>query len=77
MPKIDEIYAFIAEDSGPEDEGIAAFVSKGWAMPMVAADKARVDSLREMARYIAKATGKPIKLIRFSVREEVEVFSAN
>ena len=42
-------------------------------MAMVAADKARVDSLRHVARDIAKASGKKVKLCRFSVREELEV----
>lgn len=73
MPRIEQMYAFIAEDRGPGDEGVTAFKGPlGW-MPMVAADEARVESLREVAREMARA-GKRIKLVRFSVREEVEVF---
>ena len=73
MPQISEIYAFIAEDSGPDDEGVVAFNpgGRGW-MPMVAADRARVDSLRPMAAAIAKTTGQKIHLVRFSTREVLE-----
>jgi hypothetical protein len=74
MPRITELFAFIAEDEGPEDEGVTAFLSSvGWT-PMVAADRERVDSLREKAQAIASATSKQVRLVRFSVREELEVF---
>lgn len=73
MPQITELFAFITEDSGPDDEGVVAFNVEGhvW-MPMVAADRARVDSLRPMAEAIAKATGQKIHLVRFSTREVLE-----
>ncbi len=41
--------------------------------PLVCADKARVDSLRAKARMIARESGNKIMLVRFSVREEIEV----
>lgn len=73
MPQISELFAFIAEDSGPDDEGVVAFNPGGgvW-MPMVAADRERVDSLRPMAEAIAKTTGLKIHLVRFSTREVLE-----
>lgn len=73
MPQISELFAFIAEDSGPDDEGIVAFNPEGllW-MPMVAADRERVDSLRTWAQAIAKSTGQKIRLVRFSTREVLE-----
>ena len=68
MPKITEIFAFVAEDSRPDDEGITAVqVGHTW-MPMVGADMARVDSLRPVAAKIARRTGKPVKLLRFTNR---------
>lgn len=76
MPKITELYAFVACDTGPDDEGVAAFMSpttKTW-MPMVAADKNRVDSLRKMAQMVADESHDVVRLIKFSVREELEVF---
>lgn len=73
MPRIEHIHAFIAEDRGPGDEGVTAFKGPhGW-MPMVGADVARVESLRAIAREMAR-NGKRIRLVKFSVREEVEVF---
>lgn len=74
MPKITEMWAYIIEDDGPDDEGVTAFQPVGgdaW-MPMVGADEARMKSLRPMAKRLATLHGKPIKLVRFSVREEVE-----
>ncbi len=75
MPKIIEMYAFVVEDSGPDDEGLAAMkVGTGW-MPMVGADMARVESLRGAAKNLAQALGKPIKVLHFTQREDVEVIS--
>jgi hypothetical protein len=70
--RIDEIYAFIAQDK--DGEGLPAFSMPGGMMlPMVCADKERVDSLRAIARMMAHNTGNKITLCRFSVREEIEV----
>ncbi len=70
MKSVEEIYIFIAaEDDG---EGVCAF-SKGTMMfPMVAADIARVDSMRAMARHIANESGRTITLAKFSERENLE-----
>jgi len=72
MPKIKEIYAFIAEDKGPDDEGVVGMSFGSWMLPLVGADMARVESLRPHALDTAKKTGKKIKLIRFTHREELE-----
>jgi hypothetical protein len=69
--RIDELFAFIASDAN--GEGLPAFQHGHLMMPLVCADKARVDSLREKAREIAKASGNKITLVRFSLREEIEV----
>lgn len=69
--RIDELFAFIASDT--DGEGLPAFRDGNVMLPMVCADKARVDSLREIARLIAKTSGNKITLCRFSVREEIEV----
>jgi len=72
MPKINIIYAFISIDEGPEDEGIiGAKFGDAW-MPLVGADMKRVDSLRPLAKEIARVTGKRIVLAKFTVREDVE-----
>lgn len=73
MPRIEEMYAFVAEDKGPDDEGIVGWNIGGlggW-MPLVGADMARVESLKSIARQIQKATGKKIKLLHFTNREDL------
>lgn len=74
MPRIDEMYAFITEDNGPEDEGIIGIKTPGgiW-MPLVGADMERIESLRLVARDISRNLGKPVRLIRFTNREELEL----
>lgn len=73
MPdRIDRMFAFIAEDSS--GEGLAGFwdPNSGW-MPMVAADEARVDALREIAQSVATTSGKPVRLCVFERRVELEM----
>lgn len=72
MPRITEMFAFIVEDTGPEDEGVIGFrTSTGW-VPMVGADMKRVESLRPIARQISMETGKKVKLIHFTNREDLD-----
>jgi len=69
--RIEEMYAFVAEDKDPDDEGVVGFMADtGW-MPMVGADMARAESLKPIAQNIARTTGKKIKLLRFTNREEL------
>jgi hypothetical protein len=74
MPRITELYAYVMADTGPDDEGVPAFLGPGGAwMPMMGADLARAESLREQAITFARTTGKPITLIRSTGIEVVEV----
>ncbi|KKL91894.1 hypothetical protein LCGC14_1166560, partial [marine sediment metagenome] len=68
---IEKMYAFVAEDSGPDDEGIVAMQVGDVMIPMVGADMARVESLRPIARAISRRTRKEIKLIHFTQREDL------
>lgn len=71
MPRIEKMFAFIAEEK-PGDEGvIGAVTPQGW-LPLVGADMARVESLRPLAQRIARVTGKPVKLVVFETRKELE-----
>ena len=73
MPRIESMYAFIAEDSGPDDEGVIGMhTGAGW-VPLVAADMARVESLRPFAASIARTTRKPVKLVHFTQRQDIEI----
>jgi hypothetical protein len=69
--RINEIYAFCSQDEDGH-EGVIAFNSRQGMMPMVAADKARIDSLREIAKQLKGNTTQKIVLLKFSVREEIE-----
>lgn len=71
MPRIEEMYAFVAEGSGPEDEGIIGMTTNSGWMPLVGADMARVESLKPIARNIGVATGKKIKILHFTQREDL------
>lgn len=74
MPKIDRILAYVVADSEPDDEGIPAFQAPdGSWMPMLGADEDRVRSLRAHAQATADSMGKPIRLLRFTHVEVVEV----
>ncbi len=76
MPKITEMYAFVVEDTGPDDEGVVAIQSQEgeqghlW-LPLVGADMKRVASLKPLALGIGLQLGKPVKLIHFTNREDL------
>ncbi len=81
MPKIKEMFAFIVEDKGPDDEGVIAFESRSkttgeslW-LPLVGADMARVESLRPFAEGIGRQIGKRVKLCKFNNRQEIEIIA--
>jgi len=71
MPKIEKMFAFVAEDAGPDDEGIMGMSMGSIMMPFVGADQARIKSLLEHAQYIKRKTGKPFRILEFSVRKDV------
>lgn len=70
--RITEFYAFTCIDDD-DTEGLVAYFNgpQGW-MPLVTADKTRMDYMRTLAQQVATATGKTIKISVFSVREDVE-----
>lgn len=66
---IQTVHLIVAEDE--TGEGLMAhYTPQGW-MPLVAADPARLQSLIPIAQMISKRTGKPFRVIRMSVREDV------
>ncbi|GAH63416.1 unnamed protein product [marine sediment metagenome] len=78
MPRIDQMYAFIVEDSGPDDEGVIGIQSmegeggqRIW-LPLVGADMSRVNSLKPIAQGIGQQIGKKVKLVQFSNRRDLE-----
>ena len=75
MPKIDAVYAFISTDEGIDDEGVVAWKFGAAWMPLLGADKARVESLKPIAKRIAQITKKRIVLAKFTVREDLEIIT--
>ena len=75
MDRITEMFAFVTTDPITGDEGLCAFLSPelGVMLPMVGADLRRVESLRLQAHAIAAQTGQRVEVVRFTVRETIEV----
>ena len=76
LKKITEVYVFASVDSGGEGV-IGQTVHVGGRetfMPFVCADKTRMESLKPIAKQLARDQGIKIKLIRLSVREELEEY---
>jgi|SRR6266849_5113092 len=72
---IDEIFMFISVDDDG-NEGVCAFQTASGMMPMIGADLDRIESLRPIAKQLAgiqEYTGKKIRLVKFKVREEMEI----
>jgi hypothetical protein len=63
MPlKIDQLYAWIATEADGS-EGVAAHsIGAMGLVPLVGADKERMESLRPYAESVARMTGRPIEL---------------
>jgi len=67
MPKITEMFAFVAEEV-PGDEGVMGFKNhRGEWMPMVGADMERVSSLIPMADEIAKILNLKYRILKFEL----------
>lgn len=74
LEKITEVFVYASSDK--DGEGVIAQTIDTpdgmMMMPFICADRDRMESLRPMAERIARESGKKIKLIRLSVREELE-----
>lgn len=71
--KITTIHAFIATEIDGTEGVIGQLMPDGVFMPFVCADAERVKQLRPFAKNIARIGKTSVKLIRFSVREDLEV----
>jgi hypothetical protein len=76
LRRIDELFVFISSDEN--GEGVIGqtvkIMDQTVFMPFVCADKERMESIKPAAQKIAKEGGKKIKLIRLSVREEIDEY---
>jgi hypothetical protein len=72
MPQtIDALYAWVATepDGG---EGVCSAQIGDTHFPLVGADIDRAKSYRPYAELARKATGYPVRLVRFALREDLE-----
>lgn len=68
---IDALYAWVATDSDG-GEGVCSAQIGDVHMPLVGADIDRMKSLRPYAQTLRAATGYPVRLVRFSQRDDLE-----
>ena len=73
LKRIDELFVFVSSDA--DGEGVPAIADGPLMLPLICADRERVDSLREVAAYLGHLSGNKITLVRFSVREDIEVIA--
>ena len=76
LKEITEIYAYVSHDEN--GEGLIGMTmnikGENVFMPFVCADKLKMELLKPSAKDIARQSRKTVKLIRLSVREELEVY---
>jgi hypothetical protein len=72
LGRIDRIWAFLSLDDG--GEGLVAAPLDGMTVPLIAADKRRLDALIPIAKQMTKLFRKPIRLAKFSKRDDVEIY---
>lgn len=70
---IQEIWAFLSVDETDNTEGIIATMGPTGAIPMIAADAARLHALIPHVERLVQLTGKPARLVKFHGREDLRV----
>lgn len=72
MGRIEQIWAYLSLDDG--GEGVCGFHASGFgSLPMIGADKRRMDQFRPYAEQLVKMLKRPIRFVRFRQREDVEI----
>ncbi|RYF52232.1 MAG: hypothetical protein EOO38_00855 [Cytophagaceae bacterium] len=65
MPKITELWAWVCQDKGPDDEGVPSMMGPDRTfLPLVGSDLNRMSSLKMAAQEAANKTGRPVTLRR-------------
>lgn len=71
LGRIDALYAALSIDDG--GEGLIAAPVGTMTLPLVAADKRRLDIITPIARQVGRAFGKVVRIAKFSNREDIEI----
>jgi hypothetical protein len=73
LPRIEHLWAYVMDDPDDGNEGIIGVSFGRLMMPLIASDHVRCDEYHRYAERIAKQLGRPVRLVRFETRVEVEV----
>lgn len=69
--RIDKLWAYVSKDE-QGNEGLCAATSPGgMLLPLIAADPARLESIKAIAEQLAEITGRTLVLIELSTRTDV------
>lgn len=71
LGRIDQIWAYLSVDDG--GEGVCAAPLGDLTVPLIAADKRRLTDLHPIACNLAVIFKKPIRLAKFTMREDIEI----
>jgi hypothetical protein len=72
LGRIDALWAALSLDAG--GEGLCAAPFGEMTLPLIAADRARLKQIIPAAKRIATMFGKPVRLAKFTKREDVEIY---
>lgn len=74
MRRIEELFAFVVENPEPDqnEEGIIGVNSPIGVMPIVFSRREMIEKYRPICESQARLSGKKLRLLHFSVREEIE-----
>lgn len=72
--RVEELWAYLVIDKDDIEGIISAYMPALGNVPLVGADKERMDSFRFLAEETAKTIGVKVQLVRFHGREVLEEF---
>ena len=74
LGRIDHIWMALSVDEGGEGIVAAPLGAGGMTVPLVAADKKRLDDIMPLSRALAVRMGIVIRIAKFTQRDDVEIF---
>lgn len=72
LGRIETLWAALSIDDG--GEGLCAAPFGEMTLPLIAADRRRLEQIVPVAKQIATMFKKPVRLARFTKREDVEIY---
>jgi len=74
LGRIDHIWIALSVDDGGEGVVAAPIAAGALTVPLIAADKRRLDDIIPLARALAVRFKKVIRIAKFTQREDLQVF---